>query len=144
MNQQTTTYRADRYSGDLTVSVGWLMEVHPTLTHAEKLTTMIREEMSLMRIYQEDAKDFQDKLPAYENRKKTHYNKMEVPPFHISTRVKSCNLNNKTFTTQTLAIHTSTSAENLITRLLSKAAVAGKILCFPLRGTRHLWLDMGL
>lgn len=37
INIQTMTYREDKYSGDLAVLVGWLLEVNPTLTHTAKL-----------------------------------------------------------------------------------------------------------
>ena len=58
--------------------------------------------------------------------------------------VKQCKLNNKKFTTQTLAIHTSISAANLITRLLSKVAMANDIPFLTSKGIRNLGIDMDM
>ena len=87
MNSQAMTYRADKYSGDLTASVGWLVEVHPTLTNIGRLEKMIRDAMSIVRVSKEYAQDFQDKLQHFDNRKTVNHSKLQVPPFHISMEV---------------------------------------------------------
>ena len=72
MNEPTLTYREDIYSGDFIASAGWLMEVQLTLTQLEKLATRLKKETSLIRISQEEARKFQDKLLEYNDGKKTH------------------------------------------------------------------------
>ena len=58
--------------------------------------------------------------------------------------VKKFKFNNTSSTTRTLAIHTSTSTENLITRLLARASETNDIPFLPSRGTRNLGVDMDL
>ena len=110
INAITPVYRADRYSGEQTWSVGWLMGIHPSLTHAETLTRKIEDKFQNIKITEGMARGFQKHLPQYDHQKNILWSEIKVPPFHLTTEERNAEDKEKNVKVRVLAIHTSKSA----------------------------------
>lgn len=79
LNDSTLIFRADKYSGEFTESVRWLMDLHPSLTHSVTLTTRLEKSTRLVKITQYGANSCQDRPPDYKQRKNQQHNQLDVP-----------------------------------------------------------------
>ena len=120
LNENTKVFRADKYWGEFTRSVGWLLGVHPTLTHTETLTKELEGKINEIKIPEEWAEEYQERLPMYDHRKEIPLDEVKAPPFHLSTEERRVGQRDKKKNVRVLAIHTSISAAPLIWRLFSK------------------------
>ena len=67
------------------------------------------------------ASAFQERLPPQDPRKHQTLDLLKIPPFQISTEERTFTLNGKKTSTKVLAIHTSTSASDIILQLALNA-----------------------
>lgn len=58
LNSSTTVFRADRYFGEFTKSIGWAHGVHLMLTHALTFTERLETEMIQIPIPEHKAKEY--------------------------------------------------------------------------------------
>ena len=138
LNANTPVFRADRYSGEPTRSVCWLMGVHPTLTHSESLTREIEKKLKKINIKEEIAREFQDRLPQYDHRKNKPWEEIQIPPFHLTTEDRIIEEKGKKTKVRVLAIHTAASAAPMLHELLSELGSSGELETVPSDGRRSL------
>ena len=131
LNEHTKVFRADKYWGEFTRSVGWLLGVHPTLTHTETLTKELEGKIREIKVREEWAEEYQKRLPMNDHRKKIPLTEVKAPPFHLSTEERNMDQRDKKKYVRVLAIHTLISAASLITRLFSKIGEGREIEMIP-------------